>query len=47
MGGMQKPCSKGGPSSLLYLGWMGQLLSLEAFPLTTDDLLVYMDSEFS
>ena len=46
MGGMQRPCSKGGPSSLLFVGWMGQLLSLKAFPLFIEDLLVRLDSEF-
>ena len=47
MGGKQRPYSKGGPSSLLYLGWLGQPLSLGAFPLFIEDLLVRLDSEFS
>lgn len=47
VGGMQMPCAKDDPPYFLCLGKMGQLISPETFPLTIDQLLVHLDSEFS
>lgn len=46
-GGVEMPCAKDDIPCFLCLGKMGHFISPEAFPLTIDDLLVYLDSEFS